>query len=88
MKRSPIQEITSSNQKISYGMLGFMLCLLGMLLGGAMASMLSVLGENVIAVGKAQTIFGMGIAAVGGIAGCVLARICRKKIPALKLLFL
>ena len=88
MKRSPIQEITSSNQKISYGMLGFMLCLLGMLLGGAMASMLSVLGENVIAVGKAQTIFGMGIAAVGGIAGCVLARIFRKKIPALKLLFL
>ena len=88
MKRSPIQEITSSNQKISYGMLGFMLCLLGLLLGGAMASMLYVLGENVAVVGKTYTIFGMGIAAVGGIAGCVLARLFGKKVPALKVVFL
>lgn len=87
MKRSPIQEITSSNQKISYGMLGWVLCLLGLLLGGAMASMLSVLDETMAVVGKSYMVFGMGITVIGGITCCVFARIFRKKIPALRVLY-
>lgn len=79
MKRSPIQEITSSNQKISYGMLGWVLCLLGLLLGGAMASMLSVLDETMAVVGKSYMVFGMGITVIGGIICCVFVRIFRKK---------
>lgn len=87
MKRSPIQEIRSSNQKISYGMLGWMLCLLGLLLGGAMDSMVSVLGETEVVTGNSRTVFYMGIAAVGGTACCIVAQLCKKKIPALKLLY-
>ncbi len=88
MKRSPIQEITPVNQKISYGMHAWMLCLLGLLLGGAMASMVSVLGEEMPADHKMQMILGMVIVVICGSVCCILAWIGKKKIRILRFVFL
>ena len=69
-------------------MMGWMLCLLGLLAGGAMASMLSVLGDEMLLGSRFRIIFGMTAAACGGVVCCIFARIGKKKSPLFKLLYL
>lgn len=87
MKRSPIQEIASSNQKSSYGMLGWKLCLLVLLFGGQMASLFTVLGDQLEAVNQPRTWGGVAGIAVAGILCSTLARVFGKQNRILKLLY-
>ena len=87
MKTSPIQEITSLNQKISYGMIAWKLFLLSLLLLGIMSSLLGVLGEKLETADKMFTITGAAVTATGGILCCVLAQIWGKKYRFLKVLY-
>lgn len=68
--------------------MGWMLCLLGLLAGGAMASMLSILGDEMLLGSRSRIIFGMAAAACGGVVCCIFARIGKKKSPLFKLLYL
>ena len=87
MKPSSIQEITSSDQKISYGMFVWKLCLMNLLFGGIMASLLAVWGETLQAVNEAYTVFGTLMSAVSGILCCILARTIGKKYHVLKIFY-
>ena len=88
MKPSPIQEITSSNQKISYGMQIWKLCLLSLLFGGIMASFLAVWGETLKTVNEAYTVFGAAVSALGGILCCIVAQTIGKKYRGLKIFYI
>lgn len=87
MKTSPIQEIASPDQKISYGMYAWKLCLLSLLFVGILGSLLAVWGETLQTVNEAYTVFGVLASAVSGLICCILARTSGKRYRFLKSLY-
>ena len=80
MKRPPIQEIKSLDNRISYGMMGWRLCLLCLSFGGGMLALAEVWGEELLAaVGRTYTVAGALLFAVGGTLCMVAAQLLEKK---------
>lgn len=87
MKRPPIQEILSSDRRISYGMIGWRLCLLCMIFGGGMIALLQGWGTELLrAVDKTYTILGALISSTGGILCMLLAQQLEKRYRVMGLL--
>ncbi len=68
-------------------MFAWKLCLLSLLFGGMMSSLLAVWGETLKAVNEVYTVFGTLMSAVGGILCCILARTIGKKYRVLKIFY-
>lgn len=81
MRRPPMQEIMSSDNRISYGMIGWRLCLLCLIFGGGMLAMLEGWGTEVLsAVNEPYTVFGMLASAAGGTLCMVSAQLSERKL--------
>lgn len=79
MKRPPIQEILSSDRRISYGMIGWRLCLLCLIFGGGMLALMKCWDDELLAGNGSYMIPGILLYAVGGVLCMLLAQVLEKK---------